>query len=223
MPALADEIGNDPVLLALLNPPELQGQQLPPPKATPEEHREHRVIAELARYGRCPLRQQSPSLIRGEPVPQPDPEPAHALHAPNTGRELRTEQPGIGRFIGHPAHRGESEVNRGRGIVVLFEVDPIASTTVRLNARRGSEQYHVTNSRMAWSYVRWPLAEVKLLRTAAFDCSRSGNARTRFGAFLRRGLAVDLRIGDGLQSVAWQIPPISPLWRYTGLIASARR
>ena len=33
------------------------------------------------------------------------------------------------------------------------------------------------------SYVRWPLAEVKLLSTAAFDCSRSGRARTRFGAF----------------------------------------
>jgi hypothetical protein len=55
---------------------------------------------------------------------------------------------------------------------------------------------------MAWSYVRWPLADVKLLSTAAFDCSRSARARARFGAFLRRGLAVDLRIGDGLQSVA---------------------
>ena len=73
---------------------------------------------------------------------------------------------------------------------------------MRLKARRGSEQYQVTNSRIAWSYVRWPLDEVKLLSTAAFDCSRSGRARTRFDAFLRRGLVVDLRMGDGLQSVA---------------------
>src|SRR4029453_9605585 len=76
------------------------------------------------------------------------------------------------------------------------------STTVRVNAGRGSEQYQATNSRIAWSYVRWPLAEVKLLSTAAFDCSRSGRARTRFGGFLRRGLVVNLRMSDGLQSVA---------------------
>ena len=40
---------------------------------------------------------------------------------------------------------------------------------MRLNASRGSEQYQGTNSRIAWSYVRWPLADVKLLTTAAFD------------------------------------------------------
>ena len=66
---------------------------------------------------------------------------------------------------------------------------------------------------MAWSYVRWPLAEVKVLSMAAFDCSRSGRARVRFGAFLRRGLGVDLRIGDGLQSVAGQLHPDSSLRR----------
>ena len=41
------------------------------------------------------------------------------------------------------------------------------------------------NSRMAWSYVRFELAEVKLFRTADFDCSRSGSFRTVFGTCLR--------------------------------------
>lgn len=44
---------------------------------------------------------------------------------------------------------------------------------MRLNARRGSEQYHRTNSRMAWSYVRCPLVGVRLLSTAVLACSRS--------------------------------------------------
>jgi hypothetical protein len=35
VPTFADEIGDDPVLLALLNPGELQRQQLAPPKPTP--------------------------------------------------------------------------------------------------------------------------------------------------------------------------------------------
>ena len=54
-------------------------------------------------------------------------------------------------------------------------------TTVRLNARRGSEQYQSTNSFIAWSYVRWPLFEVRVFSTAEFVCSRSGRARDRFG------------------------------------------
>jgi len=36
--ALADEIGNDPVFLTLLNPSELQRQQLPPSKAAVARH-----------------------------------------------------------------------------------------------------------------------------------------------------------------------------------------
>jgi hypothetical protein len=59
------------------------------------------------------------------------------------------------------------------------------STTVRLKARRGSEEYHSTNSLMAWSYVRWPLLDVRVLRTADLACSKSGRASTRlFGRFL---------------------------------------
>src|SRR5262249_33894778 len=60
-----------------------------------------------------------------------------------------------------------------------------------------SEQYQPTNSPMAWSYVRWPLTDVRLFSTAALACSRSGKARTRFGAFfLLRDFV--LGIDDGL-------------------------
>jgi hypothetical protein len=52
---------------------------------------------------------------------------------------------------------------------------------VRLNARRGSEQCHSKKWVMAWSYLRWPLLDVRLFTTAVFDCSRSGRAKTRFG------------------------------------------
>ena len=66
---------------------------------------------------------------------------------------------------------------------------------MRLNARRGSEQYHSTKSSIAWSYVRCPLTDVSVFRTADLACSRSGSARTRFGAlFLLRGFDLN----DGL-------------------------
>jgi hypothetical protein len=41
------------------------------------------------------------------------------------------------------------------------------------------------NSRIAWSYERRELEDVRLLSTADFDCSRSGSFRTVFGVFVR--------------------------------------
>src|SRR5215469_2015466 len=68
-------------------------------------------------------------------------------------------------------------------------------TTVRFKTSRGSEQYHSTKSVIARSYVRLPLFDVRLFRTAVLDCSRSGNANTCFGGrFFRRGFGM----GDGL-------------------------
>ena len=70
-PPLTDEIGDDPVLLALLNPPELQGQQLVPPEPTPEEpscststcrSRCDRWVSDQARTRRDPP-QENPMLV----------------------------------------------------------------------------------------------------------------------------------------------------------------
>jgi hypothetical protein len=47
---------------------------------------------------------------------------------------------------------------------------------------------------MAWSYERFELEDVRLFKTADFDCSRSGNLRTVFGTRLRLFFA----IGSGL-------------------------
>ena len=83
------------------------------------------VIAELARRGWSAERQQPAPLLGCEPVAQADAEPAHALHSTNPGRLFGTEQTGIGRFVRHTPDRREPQVDRGRGIVALFEVDPI--------------------------------------------------------------------------------------------------
>src|SRR5580693_4761653 len=63
-------------------------------------------------------------------------------------------------------------------------------TTLLLKASLGSEQYQSMNSRMAWSYERFELADVRLFKTADFDCSRSGILRTVFGTRLRLLFAI---------------------------------
>jgi hypothetical protein len=57
-----------------------------------------------------------------------------------------------------------------------------------MNASLGSEHYQSVNSRMAWSYDRRELGDVRLLRTAVFDCSKSGNRSMVLG--VRFGVAM---------------------------------
>src|SRR2546427_1909114 len=63
------------------------------------------------------------------------------------------------------------------------------------------------NSRMAWSYERFELADVRLFKTADFDCSRSGNLSTLFGTRLRLLFA----IGSGLQCRSEKRGPLPDL------------
>jgi hypothetical protein len=80
-------------------------------------------------------------------------------------------------------------------------------TTVLLKASLGSEQYQSMNSRMAWSYERFELGDVRLFKTADFDCSRSGNLRTVFGTRLRLLFA----IGSGLRCRSEKHDPVPDL------------
>ena len=63
------------------------------------------------------------------------------------------------------------------------------------------------NSRMAWSYERFELEDVRLFKTADFDCSRSGNLRTVFGTRLRLLFA----IGSGLRCRGEKHDPVPDL------------
>src|SRR3984957_14950374 len=73
------------------------------------------------------------------------------------------------------------------------------------------------NSRMAWSYERFELEDVRRFKTTDFDCSRSGNLRTVFGTRLRLLFA----IGSGLRCRGEKHDPFPDLLastRLSGLI-----
>src|SRR6202167_6530711 len=63
------------------------------------------------------------------------------------------------------------------------------------------------NARMAWSYERFELEDVRLFKTADFDCSKSGNLRTVFGTRLRLLFA----IGSGLRCRGEKHDPVPDL------------
>src|ERR1700685_15455 len=91
-------------------------------------------------------------------------------------------------------------------------------TPVLLKASLGSEQYQSTNSRMAWSYGRFELEDVRLFKTADFDCSRSGNLRTVFGTRLRLLFA----IGSGLRCRGEKHDPVPDLLTSSAFVVTYR-
>src|SRR4029453_2482939 len=70
------------------------------------------------------------------------------------------------------------------------------STTVRLNARRGSEQYQATSSRIAWVVGSLAAGRRQAVQYCGLGVFRSGRARTRLGGLFLRDF--DLDIGNGL-------------------------
>ena len=124
MPALADEIGDDPVFFSLLDSSELRAR-VRRGEAAPNENREHRVITEP--------RSVSPFAVSAVAAPAPRSANSQADASRRTPftrrmprRQLRTEQAGIGRLVGDAANGGESEVDRGRSVVSLFEMNSVA-------------------------------------------------------------------------------------------------
>jgi hypothetical protein len=126
MATLADEIGNDPVLLALLDRLQVQRQQLCATQAATDQHRDHRVIPQFARGQRRRALEEPPALLRRQPVSEAHADAPHSLHSTDTGRQFGTQKAGVGRLVGDAPNRGQSKIDGGRRISSLFGVNPIS-------------------------------------------------------------------------------------------------
>lgn len=51
-------------------------------------------------------------LLGGQPVPQAQADPSHSLHASNTGRELRTQETGVGGLVRDSPDGREPKIDR---------------------------------------------------------------------------------------------------------------
>ena len=130
-----------------------------------------------------------------QPIPDTHSQLPDAFHTPNACREIRAKKSAIGRFIRQPEYRRQSQVNRRRGLWGLFECDPVLCDHGLVKREARLRAVPVDDSRMAWSYERFELANGRLFRTADFDCSRSGSLSIVFGTRLRLLFA----IGSSLQ------------------------
>ena len=126
MATLADDIGNDPVLLALLDRLKVQRQQLCATQAATDQHHDHRVIPQLARGQRRRALEEPPALLRRQPVSEAHADAPHSFHSTDTRRQFGTQEAGIGRLVGDAPDGGQPKIDRGRRISALFEVNPVS-------------------------------------------------------------------------------------------------
>jgi hypothetical protein len=117
MATLPDQMRDDPVFFPLL-----ERQQFASAQAAADEHGEHRMVTELARRGRPRVFQQPSALFGRKPVAETDPKTSNALHAADACGQVWAQEAGVGGLVRHPAHRRQTEVDRGRGIWPLLEV-----------------------------------------------------------------------------------------------------
>src|SRR2546425_9636243 len=148
MASLSDQIRDHPMFFAQLNRLHRQREQFTPPKTTPNQHREHRSVALAAESVGAGALQQPLALLSGQPIFDSYPEPTNSLHTAYA-RQFWTQQTGISCLVGNSANCCETQVDREGAYCFCSRLILYRSTTVRLKARRGSEQYHSTNSLMA--------------------------------------------------------------------------
>ena len=105
----------------------------------------------------------------------------YALDPPDSGRKVGTQKPAIRSFVGEPANGGKAQVDSGGSILGLFEVDPVARHHGLLEGWAGFRAVPVDELTDRVVVRAWGAVGVRLLRTADFDCSRSGSFRTILG------------------------------------------
>ena len=137
------------MLFPELNGIDLKGKEFAAPQSTTNQKSKDGVVAFTPQAIALRVQQQRTALIGSEPVAQSHTDPAHAFDSADAGRKLRAEQARISYFVRHTSDCRQSEVDRCRSEVPLFQVDSISKNNRAIESEACSEQYQSTNSLIA--------------------------------------------------------------------------
>jgi hypothetical protein len=127
MAALANKIGNHPVLLPQLDIFDFQRRQFCAPQAAPQENGECGVVPLSAKTANIYGPQKALTLLGRKPIANRHTQPFSTLHAANPSRQICAQEPAISCLVRQPPHCREAQVDCGRCIMLLFERDAVPS------------------------------------------------------------------------------------------------
>jgi len=130
------------VILPLLNIAKSQGDDFSSPQSTIEEERDDRVRRACAEVFQQWFPRGAVRPLRAEPVVIAPAELWYSFHSPDAVNQFWAQQAGTGRLVcqAAPCRLAGSLIVEARASWFPTGAD-IGATTVRFNARRGSEQY----------------------------------------------------------------------------------
>ena len=116
----------------------------------PSRTGDHCVVAfgtQVLTAERC---EESLPLVRRQPIPDAHAMLLYALDPPDSRRKIGAQKPAVGSFVRQSPNRGKAQVDRGRGIFGLFEIDPVARhhSLVERKARFGAVPVDKFTNRM---------------------------------------------------------------------------
>jgi hypothetical protein len=125
MAALANKIGNDPVLLSLLDIFNSQRRQFGAPQTASQENGECGVVSLAPETANVYRPKKTLTMLRGTPIANRHTQSFGTLHASNPSRQVGAQEPAIGRLVRQPSDCRKPQVD-GRGCIMLrFERNPI--------------------------------------------------------------------------------------------------
>ncbi len=111
--ALANKIGNHPVLLPLLDVFDFQRRQFRAAETAAQQNRECGVVALSAQNGNVRRPQKALALLRTKPIANGNTQSLGALHPSNPSSEIGAQKTAIGRLVSQPPNCSESQVDGG--------------------------------------------------------------------------------------------------------------
>jgi len=137
VPSFAQEVGDNPMLLARLDGVNPKAKQLAAAQSASDQHRDHGVIPLAPQRNPIGDCEQSFRLFSCQPVSDANSDPAYALDSSDSGSEFRTEKAGIGSFKRDTSDSSQTEIDGCRCILLLLEKDPVSQNhcTVECEAR----------------------------------------------------------------------------------------
>jgi hypothetical protein len=121
MSALANKVGNHPVLLPLLDIFNSQCRQFGSPQAAAQEDSECGVVSLSAKAVNIDSPQKALTLLRGKPIANRYTQPFGTLHTANTSRQIGAQEPAIRCLVRQPPDCRKPQVDRCRCITLLFQ------------------------------------------------------------------------------------------------------
>ncbi len=141
MSGLAQKVGDDPVLVAVLDGFAVQAEKLTATESVSDQHGEDGVLPLAAERIAVRAGQKPSALLGCDPVPNADTNLAHSFNPSDPSGELGTEQAGIGGFVRDSSHGGQAQVDRCWRVLLLFEIDSVSQDhrPIERKARLGAE------------------------------------------------------------------------------------